>query len=114
MTAPIDARIAEALAKAQAAQLNLVGLMVAYNVSREELRLLLKWPEPVTAAFNALDGSLRPLAKLLAHRDGNVWAGLGLKELAAYMAAAHTMIMDSPAPNVDHASGVTAIRIDTT
>lgn len=108
-----EQEIADAVRLAQLAQLDLVGLMVAYEISPGELSVLLAWPAPVKAAFSALDGALRPLAKLLAARDGEVWEGLSLPKLTAYTVKAHGLVMESDAPDVPHASGVRPIRLDT-
>lgn len=111
MTA-FDEEVAAAVHKAQVAQLTLTGLMVAHKISRQELKILLAWPAPVTAAFAELDAALRPLSKLLAEQDGKVWEGLALAELVAYTRQAHGMVMDAPISNVPHASGVGPIGLD--
>lgn len=112
MSSDLDVRLAEAVNRAQLAQLNLVGLMAAHGISRRELKVLLAWPAPVKAAYQDLDAALRPVSKLLAERHGEEWQSLSLAKLVSYTQKAYELVMDSPMPDVPHASGVGPIRLN--
>jgi hypothetical protein len=93
------------IARAQLARLNLVGLMIAYQIPREQLLLLLKLPDPVQRAVDEQHQALIAVAQLLAAQDGAAdWAALPLDRKQHFHALAFELVGNTPMPAVPHAS----------
>ncbi|WP_344838714.1 hypothetical protein [Actinocorallia longicatena] len=105
-------RLEQAVPLAQVALLNMVRIMAAEGVPREELALLIPagWPKTVKRAFVALLPRLKDVAHLLSLGDGiDQWESLPAERKAAYLAAAYGRVMDSPLPDIPHASGTAPV-----
>lgn len=106
-----DQALAAAIGAAQVAMLNHVRMLAAYEIPRERLADLDpgELPPPAAATLETLLAQMTPVASLLARAEGDDWGRLPAAKKSVYLAVAYERVMDSPAPEVPHASGVRPI-----
>jgi hypothetical protein len=87
----------EVVADAKAAMLDLIGLMISYELDFPTLGLLLEpgWPEPVRRAYSLWVIRMNDVARVLAHEAGVQPATvLSAKDRQRLTVRAFTLVMD--------------------
>ncbi|GAB3275210.1 hypothetical protein GCM10027589_00170 [Actinocorallia lasiicapitis] len=105
----LERQVERLIPVAQVAMLNMVRMMAAAGIPREELAFQIPagWPTNLKRAFTEALPRLKDIARVLALAEGGEgWDGLPVERKAVHFAAAFVRVMESPMAEVPHASGV--------